>query len=76
MSDVETVVRKTLQDMLPGEDDRITLDALLRDLLQDSLDLLEFKMRLEEKLNVELDVGMFESSTTLREFTFRVVNSF
>ena len=76
MSDVETVVRKTLQEMLPGEDDRITPDALLRDLLQDSLDLLEFKMRLEEKLNVGLDVGMFESSTTLREFTSRVVNSF
>jgi acyl carrier protein len=76
MSDVERVVQKTLQEMLPGEDDRITPDALLRDLLQDSLDLLEFKMRLEEKLNVGLDVGMFESSTTLREFTFRIVNSF
>jgi acyl carrier protein len=75
MPDVEKVVWDTLQEMLPGEDGRIRPDTALRDLFVDSLDMLEFKMRLEEKLNVGLEVDVFESSATLREFTSRVVTS-
>jgi acyl carrier protein len=75
MPDVEKVVRDTVQEMLPGEDDKIRPDTALRDLFLDSLDMLEFKMRLEEKLNVGLEIDVFESSATLREFTQRVVTS-
>jgi acyl carrier protein len=75
MPDVEKVVRDTVQEMLPGEDDKIRPDTALRDLFLDSLDMLEFKMRLEEKLNVGLEIDVFESSATLREFTHRVATS-
>ena len=47
----------------------------LKDLLMDSLDMLEFKMRLEEKLNVELEVEVFESSATLHEITCRIATA-
>ncbi len=75
MLDVEEIVQQTLQEMLPGEADKIRPDATLRDLLVDSLDMLEFKMRLEERLDVELEVDVFESSATLREITRRVATS-
>jgi acyl carrier protein len=75
MPDVEKVVRDTVREMLPGEDDKIRPDTALRDLFLDSLDMLEFKMRLEEKLNVGLEIDVFESSATLREFTHRVATS-
>jgi acyl carrier protein len=75
MSEIEVVVRGTLQEIFPAEVDNIRLDTPLRDLLVDSLDMLEFKMRLEEKLDVEIDVDVFESSATLGEITAKVVAS-
>jgi len=75
MPDVDNVVRETLREMLPGQDDKIRPGMTLRDLLQDSLDMLEFKMRLEDKLAVELEVDVFESSATLKEISQRVATS-
>jgi len=75
MPEIEVVVRDSLQEMLPGEVDKIRPDTALRDLLLDSLDMLEFKMRLEEKLDVEIEVDVFESSATLREITAKLVAS-
>jgi acyl carrier protein len=75
MPEIEVVVLNTLREMLPGEVDKIRPDTALRDLLLDSLDMLEFKMRLEEKLDVEIEVDVFESSATLREITAKLVAS-
>jgi acyl carrier protein len=75
MLDVEKVIGETLREMLPEEHDKIRPDAALKDLLLDSLDMLEFKMRIEEKLNVELEADVFESSATLSQITRRVATS-
>ena len=75
MFDIEEIVRETLCEILPEEADKLKPDRELRNLLLDSLDMLEFKMRLEEKLNVELKVEVFESSATLREITCRIATA-
>lgn len=75
MLDVEEIVKQTLRQMHSGEAEKIKPDTVLKDLLLDSLDMLEFKMRLEEKLDVELKVEVFDSAATLREITRRVVTS-
>ena len=45
MIDVEEIVRKTLYEILPEKADELKSDRVLGDLLLDSLDMLEFKMR-------------------------------
>ena len=75
MFDVEEIVRETLCEMLPEQADKLKPDRELRDLLLDSLDMLEFKMRLEEKLNVELKVEVFESFATLHEISRRIATA-
>jgi acyl carrier protein len=72
MIDVEEIVRETLCEILPEKADKLKSDRELGDLLLDSLDMLEFKMRLEEKLNVELEVEVFESFATLHEISRRI----
>jgi acyl carrier protein len=75
MFDVEQIVGDTLREILPGEADKIKPDKKLEDLLLDSLDMLEFKMRLEEKLNVELKVEVFDNFATLREISCRIATA-
>lgn len=75
MSDVEKAVQDTLREMLPREIDKVRPDAALQDLLLDSVDMLEFKMRLEEKLEADLEVEVFDSTATLREFSAKLAHS-
>jgi acyl carrier protein len=75
MSDVEEIVRETLCEILPEKADKLKSDKELKDLLLDSLDMLEFKMRLEEKLDVELEGEVFESFATLGEISRRIATA-
>lgn len=72
---VEDVVQETLREILPGEADTIGPDTALKDTSLDSVGLLELKMRLEERLDVELEADVFDSSTTFREITCKIVTS-
>ena len=75
MIDVEEIVRETLCEIIPEKADKLKSDRELGDLLLDSLDMLEFKMRLEEKLNVELEVEVFKSFATLHEISRRIATA-
>jgi acyl carrier protein len=75
MSDIEKAVQETLREMLPREIDKVKPDAALEDLLLDSVDMLEFKMRLEERLEADLEVEDFDASATLREFSAKLARS-
>ena len=69
MSDVKEIVQQTLREMLGEEADKLEPNMKLKDVFLDSLDMLEFKMRLEERLDIELKVDAFETVGTLREAT-------
>jgi acyl carrier protein len=75
MPDVEATVQEALRQMLGEDADKVKPDAKLRDLLQDGLDMLEFKMRLEDNLNIDLEARVFESSATVRELSSRIATA-
>ena len=67
MVDAETVVMATAREILPEKAAEIRPEVSLKDLKLDSLDMLEVKMRLEEKLNIDLEADIFTATTTLRD---------
>jgi len=72
MSDVGETVQDVLRQMLGEDAGKVKSDATLNGLLMDSLDMLEFKMRLEENLNIDLGVRVFEGSATVSEISNRI----
>jgi acyl carrier protein len=65
MLDVETVVLDSVREIVPEQVEKIRPETALEELPLDSLDMLELKMRLEEKLDIELDVDVFDGAPTL-----------
>jgi acyl carrier protein len=47
----------------------------LQELSLDSLDMLELKMRLEEKLDIDLEVEVFDAAPTLSSLASNIVAS-
>jgi len=64
MSDVETTVLEWARK-LGFADNVITPERPLRELSLDSLDMLEFKMCLENEFDIELDLEVFDEKSTL-----------
>jgi len=75
MSDVKEIVQQTLREMLGEEADKLEPNMKLKDVFLDSLDMLEFKMRLEETLDIELKFDAFETVGTLREATCKMATA-
>lgn len=47
-------------------------ETTLEELSLDSLDTLELKMRLEERLDIELEMSVFDGATTLYNLGFNI----
>ena len=75
MLDVETVVLDSVREIVPEQVEKIRPETALEELPLDSLDMLELKMRLEEKLDIELDVDVFDGAPTLRSLASNIVAS-
>ena len=75
MHDVETAVLDSVREILPVQVERIRPETALQELSLDSLDMLELKMRLEEKLDIELDVDVFDDARTLSSLASNIVTS-
>jgi acyl carrier protein len=61
--DIEVAVNGLLSGYLDRE--ALAQDTTIRDLGLDSIDYLELVLRIEETLNVEIDVGEFEKCQTV-----------
>lgn len=75
MLDVETVVLDSVREIVPEQVEKIRPETALEELPLDSLDMLELKMRLEEKLDIELDVDVFDGAPTLSSLASNIVAS-
>jgi acyl carrier protein len=75
MLDVETAVLDSVRDIFPEQVEKIRLETALQELSLDSLDMLELKMRLEEKLDIDLEVDVFDSAPTLGSLASNIVAS-
>jgi acyl carrier protein len=75
MLDVETAVLDSVREIFPEQVVKIRLETALQELSLDSLDMLELKMRLEEKLDIGLEVDVFDSAPTLGSLASNIVAS-
>jgi acyl carrier protein len=74
MLDVELAVLDSTRELRPGPASVIVPETSFEELSLDSLEMLELKMRLEEKFDIELDVAVFEGATTLRDLACNIAN--
>ena len=75
MLEVETAVLDSVREIFPEHVEKIRPETALKELSLDSLDMLELKMRLEEKLDTELDVDVFDGAPTLSSLASNIVAS-
>jgi acyl carrier protein len=75
MLDVETAVLDSVREIFPEQVVKIRLETALQELSLDSLDMLELKMRLEEKLDIDLEVDVFDGARTLSSLAGNIVSS-
>jgi acyl carrier protein len=75
MLDIEAAVLDSVGEIFPEQVDKIGLETALQELSLDSLDMLELKMRLEEKLDIELEVDVFDGAPTLGSLAGNIVAS-
>jgi acyl carrier protein len=75
MLDVETAILDSVREIFPEQVEKIKPETALQELSLDSLDMLELKMRLEEKLDIELEVDVFDSAPTLGSLASNIVAS-
>jgi acyl carrier protein len=75
MLDIEAAVLDSVRDIFPNQVDKIRSETVLDELSLDSLDMLELKMRLEEKLDIELEVDVFDGAPTLGSLASNIVAS-
>jgi acyl carrier protein len=73
MLDVETAVLDSVRELFPEQANKIRPDTAFQELSLDSLDMIELKMRLEEKLDLDLDVDVFENAPTLGNLASNIV---
>lgn len=73
MPDVEKVILDSVREIFPEQADKITADTAFQELSLDSLDMIELKMRLEEKLDIDLDVDAFDGARTLSSLASNIV---
>jgi acyl carrier protein len=75
MLDVETAVLDSVREIFPEQVVKIRPETALQELSLDSLDMLELKMRLEEKLDIDLEVEVFDTAPTLSSLASNIVAS-
>jgi acyl carrier protein len=75
MLDVETAVLNSVRELFPEHALKIVPGTKLQELSLDSLDMLELKMRLEEKLDIDLEVEVFDAAPTLSSLASNIVAS-
>lgn len=75
MLDVEGAVLDSVRELFPEQAGMIMSETTLEELSLDSLDMLELKMRLEEKLDIELEVDVFDGTPTLSDLANNIAIS-
>jgi acyl carrier protein len=75
MLDAETAVLDSVREIIPEQGEKIGPETVLQELSLDSLDMLELKMRLEEKLDIDLEVEVFDAATTLGSLASNIAAS-
>lgn len=75
MLDVEIAVLDSIRELFPEQASKIMPETNLEGLSLDSLDMLELKMRPEEKLDTELEVSVFDGATTLNSLAVNIITS-
>jgi acyl carrier protein len=75
MLDVETAVLASVREIFPEHGEKIRPDTAFQDLSLDSLDMLELKMRLEEKLDTDLEIDVFDGAPTLSSLVSNIAAS-
>jgi acyl carrier protein len=75
MLDVETAVLDSVREIFSEQVEKIRPETALQELSLDSLDMLELKMRLEEKLDIDLEVEVFDGAPTLSSLASNIVAS-
>jgi acyl carrier protein len=73
MLNVETAVLDSVREIFPEQVEKIGPETVLQELSLDSVDMLELKMRLEEKLDIDLELEVFDDAPTLGSLASNII---